>query len=156
MCLTIKHLKLSRFRTRESFVSNVSFVSVVSNVSFVSVVCKSHHSAGGICITLRAIASSGVFLQPNCLPRIAVQIPSAEWWDLHLTKLAETNEVQEKRDRHQVHGNQAHTKQGHRSSTNRSRQQANLNRRPKNDPIDQVEYPKHIPKDKNHHTFAPT
>ncbi len=29
MCLKIKHLKLSRLRTRESFVSNVSFVSVV-------------------------------------------------------------------------------------------------------------------------------
>src|SRR5713226_8099799 len=49
--------------------------------------CKSQHSVGGICITLRAIASSGVFLSANCLPRRAVQIPPTECWDLHFNRV---------------------------------------------------------------------
>src|SRR5712692_5740386 len=46
--------------------------------------CKSHHSAGGICITLWAVA--GPEISPSgCLPTtIPLQIPPAEIWDLQL------------------------------------------------------------------------
>ena len=50
-------------------------------VIFTVVICKSQHSAGGICITLWAGASPEIS-PSGCLPtRIPMQIPPAECWD---------------------------------------------------------------------------